>query len=486
MCNNTCAAAFDGICQDEGNQCYGGPSDGVQCTSVDQCLPPINDPSCAPTIPGYCMSGAFECFEDFECDAYAFCPTTGPFAFFCGGEQDGLTCETDSDCPAVGEGILGTCINSFINGATCTQDSDCPPEVVVCESVGGCELGSDCADCESIGIPRFVSRHVFSDPTKADTDFDGLPDFVEHAIRTDPNNVDTDQDGLLDFDEFSNFSLFFQNNFLFEGFFISDAGSQKLGTSPLSQDTDGDRLSDSFEQGTGWRVLSVVDAELRDVTSSPLAIDTDGDGLNDLEEFLGRDAWIPGSIFDTGDATDPTDLDTDGDGIIDGAELESDPLTPDLVAEVVVTAIEIGLHNGSGENWSFEIFAGLASSTEPGLVLNSGQVRDVFGLEGSPTACGGVAGGDIDITFGDNSVLGNSIISGPPLNQRMLVGDTLVIRWRVTNACGATCESHGVIPVSYGDIATSSWLPFTIDAEQHPTQDEACMNAKFGIEVRRR
>src|SRR5262249_25884554 len=42
------------------------------------------------------------------------------------------------------------------------------------------------------------TRHVTSDPTKADTDGDGLSDGQERALGTDPTAADTDADGLTD------------------------------------------------------------------------------------------------------------------------------------------------------------------------------------------------------------------------------------------------------------------------------------------------
>ncbi|WP_169829381.1 Ig-like domain-containing protein [Desulfatibacillum aliphaticivorans] len=46
-----------------------------------------------------------------------------------------------------------------------------------------------------------IPMHVYSDPTKMDTDGDGLPDDWEALYRTNPHSRDTDGDGISDFDE---------------------------------------------------------------------------------------------------------------------------------------------------------------------------------------------------------------------------------------------------------------------------------------------
>ncbi len=83
------------------------------------------------------------------------------------------------------------------------------------------------------------------------------------------------------------------------------------GTDPTAEDTDGDGLLDGVETNTG----TFVSAD--DTGTSPIIDDGDRDGLLDGQEVvLG---------------TDPLDPDTDGDGFLDGSELElgSNPLRPD-------------------------------------------------------------------------------------------------------------------------------------------------------------
>ena len=79
-------------------------------------------------------------------------------------------------------------------------------------------------------------------------------------------------------------------------------GEENAGTSPASNDTDGDGLPD------GWEVtyMSVDGIDPLDATMLDLTLDTDVDGLNLTEE--------------TKAGTNPTLNDTDGDGLLDGWE----------------------------------------------------------------------------------------------------------------------------------------------------------------------
>ncbi len=236
--------------------------------------------------------------------------------------------------------------------------------------------GSDCYDCG----PRTQTNKFYPDLLNGDSDFDGLPDLVEKTIGSNPEAVDTDGDGLLDFDEFADFGAFMALNYLYPGFFLSDAGSQQIGTDPASQDSDGDRLSDDFERLEGWRVLALGDEVAREVFSDPQYTDTDLDGATDLDEFLGND-----DTPYTQDETDPTDPDTDGDGRLDSEEVGdphgSDPLVPDVFVSIVVDKlIDVdGPFDGTNNanEWEFGITARLPGQDEktllnPKILVDSG------------------------------------------------------------------------------------------------------------------
>lgn len=125
----------------------------------------------------------------------------------------------------------------------------------------------------------------------ADEDEDGVSDAVEEFFGTSPDTDDTDGDGLSDYTEI----------------YETDtdptmADSDEDGIPDGKADSDGDGLTNAEEQAAG--------------TSSRQA-DTDGDGLTDGEEVKTY-------------GTDPLKQDTDGDGLTDGDEilLDLNPLNP--------------------------------------------------------------------------------------------------------------------------------------------------------------
>lgn len=355
-CNNTCADAYDGTCQ-EVNTCSSGPAEDTACSVDSDC----GNPQCL-MLSGSCDNNPFAppCTDDSQCD-FGPCVEFGQFSVCAGAFID---CDNDADCSGSCVGNASFCIGSSNPGAECTNNSDC--EQPLCEAL--CSVGTDCADCG----PEMstITRH--SDPTMGDTDFDGLPDRVERDRATDPTSTDTDGDGLLDFDEFSDFGLFFPLNEQFSGFFLTDAGSMMYGTSLTSQDTDGDGLSDNFELLQGWRVFGVTDSEARDVFSSPNLADTDLDGLLDAREYAGVDTRPQGFPGDTGDATDPTDADTDDDGRLDGEEVDgalpSNPLVPDIAFTVTFDGglILVGPEDGDDEvnEWVINVKVGVPTRDE--------------------------------------------------------------------------------------------------------------------------
>ncbi len=115
-----------------------------------------------------------------------------------------------------------------------------------------------------------------------DSDDDGLPDSYETDIGTDIYNADTDGDGLTDgFEE-----LWSATNPLKIGSF-----NDGISDSELDLDSDDLGMLEEYNYGT-----------------DPLEADSDNDGLND-----GTEVHIKG--------TDPLVEDTDGDGLVDGDEV---------------------------------------------------------------------------------------------------------------------------------------------------------------------
>lgn len=130
------------------------------------------------------------------------------------------------------------------------------------------------------------------DPGK-DSDGDGIGDYYEAHFGLSPTSQDTDGDGLSDRDEL----LVLKLNPL-------EPDSDKNGTADGDEDYDKDGLTNLAELQLGTSLISE---------------DSDGDGLPDGEEVHTH-------------KTDPLKADTDGDGLSDGWELQigSDPLEPEV------------------------------------------------------------------------------------------------------------------------------------------------------------
>jgi len=132
-------------------------------------------------------------------------------------------------------------------------------------------------------------------PAQKDWDNDGL--LSTDLNGTDPNDerYDTDGDTLSDrFEQENGTSATAADS---DGDGLSDAKELFLGTNPLDQDTDGDNLNDYLETELGWLVEYESGLVTR-VWSNPAVIDMDGDGLNDLEEYT--------FSFNPNAATDPS------------------------------------------------------------------------------------------------------------------------------------------------------------------------------------
>ncbi|MBN1448508.1 MAG: hypothetical protein JXA28_11305 [Bacteroidetes bacterium] len=137
-----------------------------------------------------------------------------------------------------------------------------------------------------------------------DIDGDGLTNDEEERLKLNPYDIDTDGDKLTDWYE-----------------------QTQLGSDPRRMDTDGDGLTD-YEEAIKYRTRpdtldtdgdGLDDAEeVQRFTLDPLRPDTDGDGLSDGQEILL--------------GTNANRIDTDGDGLPDGDEFHrygTDPLLPD-------------------------------------------------------------------------------------------------------------------------------------------------------------
>ena len=472
-CDNTCATAFDGTCQEgrcESDSALACAGTDIACADDSEC----NIGPCESI--GVCSSPApvgTTCTTDDDCPNNAVCSG----GLRCSGFP-AAGCSDDGDCVRNCATTIGQCDeNSFNTGDFCIDHADCNQL---------CESGTDCADCNpSISVTR-----DYSDPTLGDTDFDGLPDLLEQIIGADPNDIDTDGDGLLDFDEFSNFGQYFQNNFFYDGFFLTDAGSQQIGTDPTSQDTDGDTLSDTFERLNGWRVLDLTGGDPpRDVYSSPLHADSDFDGLTDVEEYLGADGIPPGSPGDSGDSTDPTDPDTDGDGTNDTQELANDtnPLVVETEITVQVAIRDLGLEDGP--HWFFNLWRelpreGQESVTNANSFINCGAPYTDPTCGDNLSVFGYQTGNNENEAF---SVVDFANVCGGQRQFSLNPGDVLVLRLRVLGReCNSVnCVSQLVRMYDYDALASNNLIRETLDvSESGPINNTPC-GGQVTIEISR-
>ncbi len=190
-------------------------------------------------------------------------------------------------------------------------------------------------DTDGDGLGDAYENLIGTSPIKTDTDGDGLSDGDEvNTYHTDPTNTDSDGDGLSDGDEVNTYHTN-PNDFDSDDDGLTDGAEIKTThTNPndskdpkeVPPDSDGDGLSDDYENGIGTSV------------SKP---DTDGDGLKDGDEVNVYHTNPKNSDSDTDGLDDkyeienglnPINADTDGDGLSDGEEVntyDTDPKDSD-------------------------------------------------------------------------------------------------------------------------------------------------------------
>ncbi len=144
----------------------------------------------------------------------------------------------------------------------------------------------------------------------------GIPNWEIDSVRVDLLD-DSDGDGMSDNFEDNTPGLDPGVNDAagnLDGDTLTNLEEFLIGTDPNNEDTDGDDLLDSAETDTG------MFGDAGDTGSSPLLVDTDGDGRGDGDEVQGSGGFT----------SDPTKFDTDGDGVDDLTEVErmTDPNDP--------------------------------------------------------------------------------------------------------------------------------------------------------------
>jgi hypothetical protein len=125
------------------------------------------------------------------------------------------------------------------------------------------------------------------------------------------------------------------------------------------RDTDGDGMSDRWEEHFGFSIDDASDASL----------DSDGDGLTNLQEYL--------------HTTQPHDSDSDDDGLLDGDEVDihgSVPTKPDTDEDGLDDGVEVNTHASSPLNKDSD-GDGLSDSSEVSIYLTS-PINDDTDLDG--------------------------------------------------------------------------------------------------------
>ncbi len=142
---------------------------------------------------------------------------------------------------------------------------------------------SGITDQDGDGLTDDFEKLFGTDPTKGDTDGDGLTDAYETSVsHTDPLAADTNHDGITDAAEVAQGKD--------PGHADIPAAARAAGFGGMANlDTDGDGLSDTYEQQIG---------------TDPLVADTDHDGLSDGDEIAR--------------GLNPRLLDSNNDGLADG------------------------------------------------------------------------------------------------------------------------------------------------------------------------
>lgn len=294
--------------------------------------------------------------------------TRAKHAILC--STDPLNQDTDYDgIPDGREVLIGTNPNSQDAGKVTDSDND---GLYDSEEDAGWDVTVVDADGNS------TTRHVTSNKYRADTDLDNLPDIYESALRSDPRASDTDGDTLFDRDEFDPEDTdHYYNASALQIASIRCAASgscqappvpdlaNRLRTSVLKVDSDGDGRADNVEVVMPWTV-SVYGVDSYEIRSKPYEADSDKDGWNDLAEAT--------------NGTDPEKADTDGDGSKDKYEKVTrgtNPLRPDKKVTFYYTGFTVQDDcEGTGEDDGADLYGALKIQDPSGTTTELIELDD--------------------------------------------------------------------------------------------------------------
>ena len=150
-------------------------------------------------------------------------------------------------------------------------------------------------DQDGDGLSDQTEALINTDPRNPDTDGDGIGDFEEVGTNI-SSPLDTDLDGIID-------ALDSSDDRDTDNDGLSDSLEKKLGSNPNLADSDKDGINDRLEVGNNFDkpldtdkdgILNINDADDDNdglstlyeskIGTNPISIDSDGDGINDYQE----------------------------------------------------------------------------------------------------------------------------------------------------------------------------------------------------------
>ncbi len=258
------------------------------------------------------------------CSAIAGTPT----AELCDNVDNNCNGQTDDNPTDIGQscdtGLLGVCADS---ATTCQPGGviACPvttapgalPELCNDALDSDCDglLGNGCAnDSDGDGLLDDDEIAIGTDPLDADSDDDGVSDGQEPQLDEDSDgdglinalDPDSDNDGLYDGTELG-YACDGPGTDALLGHCIADADQGATTTNPLDADSDDGGVEDGQEDLNGNGVVDIGETNPNAGNGADdVPLDSDGDGLTDA--------------FENAIGSDPLDADSDDDGLLDGAE----------------------------------------------------------------------------------------------------------------------------------------------------------------------